>query len=320
MELPQTLREGIEKLADNAEYEQIAKSAQNISLRYREKSGTNKSLLTKDIESLAYATARMPATYASVFSSLGQVLNIIENNPKTLLDVGAGTGAASWAADSLLNLDSIVCVEREESMIKVGKELMKKGSNALQNAIWKNEDITSDLINEKADLVVASYVLNEMNDKSRIAAVKKLWDFSKEILLIIEPGTPVGFSNIITIRNILLELGAHIIAPCAHENKCNNEWCHFSSRVPRSRIHRELKGGEAPFEDEKYMYIAVSRKNIKINLNRVIRHPQIRSGHNILDLCTNEGIKNITFSKKDGEIYKNVKKLGWGDSLNIGNN
>ncbi|TFH93920.1 methyltransferase domain-containing protein, partial [Porphyromonas levii] len=120
--------------------------------------------------------------------------------PETLLDVGAGTGAVAWAVDEKLDLKNIVCLERESAMRKTGKALMQNGSQVLRNAKWISHDLTIDEIPEKADLVVASYVLNEMSPEDRIKAAKKLWNATNKMLLIIEPGTPVGFSNLKKIR------------------------------------------------------------------------------------------------------------------------
>ena len=63
-------------------------------------------------------------------------------------------------------------------------------------------------------------------------------------------------------RDILLREGAFLLAPCPHSGPCplqSPDRCHFSCRVSRSRLHRMLKGGEAPYEDEKFTYLIFSR-------------------------------------------------------------
>jgi len=321
VEVPLTLYTAIEKRLAGMKHEKLLSDAQNISFRYRNQSGKGERLLTSDSEALAYSVARMPATFGAVYSALEQSLAHFDCSPKSLLDAGAGTGAASWAADAILKLDSVVCLEREEAMRIAGMEIMKEGSEALQGTKWLHRDLASEKITEQADLVIASYVLNEMAEEGRIRTAKKLWNAAKMMLLIVEPGTPAGFSNILRIRDVLLKDGAYIAAPCSHEAECfmsEYDWCHFSCRISRTRLHRQLKGGEAPFEDEKYTYMAFTREKCHVSgAARVLRHPQVRSGHVMLDVCTAEGIKNITLSKKDGEKYKQARKAKAGDEIRI---
>ena len=94
-----------------------------------------------------------------------------------------------------------------------------------------------------------------------------------------------------------------------------NDWCHFSKRISRSSIHRQLKEGFLSHEDEKFSYIAISKVPVALPMNRILRHPEKHSGHLSLELCTHNGtIQNKTISKRDGELYKQARKLKWGDT------
>ncbi|MHC1695023.1 MAG: small ribosomal subunit Rsm22 family protein [Eubacteriales bacterium] len=319
MDIPQALRTAIDEQLMGAKQDRITKDAEAISLRYRTGSGKGERLITSEAEAAAYAAARMPATFAAVRDALGQSLSSLGGTPLTLLDAGAGTGAAAWVADSLLSLKSVVCLEREGVMSGLGQRLMKLGSPALSGAKWLSRDLVRDDIPERADLVVASYVLNEMTREDRAAVSQKLWDAVEMLLLIVEPGTPAGYSNLLEVRELLLARGAELIAPCPHSGTCSmtdKDWCHFSSRVARSRLHRQVKGGEAPYEDEKYSYLAFSRiKRTGDTRARILRHPQIMSGYMTLEVCSAEGLKQIKLSKKDGEKYKQARKSKAGDLI-----
>lgn len=318
MQLPQTLREALEHYLHRIKQPELMRDAQAISLRYRTKSRNGERLLTTESEAAAYAAARMPATFGAVYAALEQALASSGCCPETMLDAGAGTGAAAWAADALLDLKSVVCVERENAMRSVGKALMKNGSQALQNAKWIPCDINSDEFSGGAELVIASYVLNEMPDTEKIRALEKLWKATGMLLLIVEPGTPEGFSQLIKIRQIMLQWGAYLAAPCPHGNDCpktGNDWCHFCCRVERSRMHRQLKSGEAPFEDEKYGYMAFSRGECRFRGKRITRHPRINKGFIEIEACTPDGITIQKLSKRDGEIYKLARKVKTGESL-----
>ena len=57
--------------------------------------------------------------------------------------------------------------------------------------------------------------------KTRAAAVAAdLWQRRGQALVLIEPGTPQGFARIRAARAALIEAGAHIAAPCTHDNAC----------------------------------------------------------------------------------------------------
>jgi ribosomal protein RSM22 (predicted rRNA methylase) len=320
MELPVDLKIAIEKEIGGINHNKLMNDAQLLSKKYRNESGQGKRLLTDSSEAVAYSVVRMPATYGAVYASLNYTLDLIDFEIKSLLDVGAGTGAASWAADSLIELENIVCLEREEAMRTIGKRMMQDGSKVLINSSWVEYDLTKGEIEERADLVIASYVLNELTDNERIKAVDKLWEATNKIILIIEPGTPVGYRNLKKIREHFLNKGAKIVAPCPHESQCpikEDDWCHFTCRIQRSKIHRQLKEGELPYEDEKFAYLAISREKCRNAKARILRHPIIGKGNISLDICSSEGIEKVRISKKDGELYKIARKAQCGDEIPI---
>ena len=314
MEIPQELKQSIEKQMGENKVSSIIENSQIISKRYRQNTDGTKRLLTEQEEAVAYSISRMPATYCAVYSVLQHVLEINNEEISSMLDVGAGTGAATWAINELINLDKITCLEREKVMINTGKELMK--NTKLKDTEWKEFDILKDDIKEKTDIVVTSYMINELKEKEN--AILKLWKATEKILVIIEPGTPAGFKNIMQAREILLQQGAKIIAPCSHQGKCGlpkDDWCSFYVRVARTGIQRLSKKGELGYEDEKFSYIAFSKTQENNGKDRILRHPQIRQGHIKIKLCTSNGIEERTITKKDGQIYKQAKKLDAGDIL-----
>lgn len=315
MDIPEELKKEIEKQVIGIKSKKIIETSQIISNRYRNNKGYGEKLLTKENEAISYSISRMAPTYCAVSSVLKNVFENIEYDINEALDIGAGTGAATWAINERLNITKITCLERENSMISVGKKLME--NTKLKNVNWKKFDVLEDEI-DKTDLIVSSYMINELPENEIEQIAKKLWEATKKVLIIIEPGTPIGFNNILRIRNVLLKQGANIIAPCPHQNDCQldiNDWCSFYVRVSRSSIHKASKKGQLGYEDEKFSYIAVSKNKNLISSDRILRHPQIFQGYIKLKVCTQYGIKEIILSKKDGEIYKKAKKLDAGDIL-----
>ncbi|MBR5561177.1 MAG: rRNA methyltransferase, partial [Clostridia bacterium] len=239
--------------------------------------------------------------------------------PKTLLDCGAGTGAATWAADSLLELDSVTCLEREEAMRSVGSRLMRESGGALADAAWESCDLTAPQPLPKAQLVVEGYMLGELREDMRLRVAQRLWDAAEQMLLMIEPGTPQGFANLAAVKAHLAGLGVHVAAPCpAGAAACpmqGEDWCHFSVRVQRTKLHKALKGGDAPYEDEKYCYLALTREAPKAACAaRVLRHPMIAPGRITLTLCEG-GEKRIRAVTKKDPLWKRARKIEAGDEI-----
>ena len=133
MELPILLKEKLEQEIDEIELKKLKQSAQNISEKYRDKSSNKMStrLIASREDAVAYAVSRMPATYGAVCFALKHSLEMMPNAEITsLLDVGAGTGTATWAVNELLKIESNICVENEEYMLNLGQKLMK---NEIEN-------------------------------------------------------------------------------------------------------------------------------------------------------------------------------------------
>lgn len=320
MELPYALKNAIEELAASVDRARLAAAAQTNSERYREALGRGARLVTTDTEAAAYAAARMPATYGAVHTAVSHALERI-NMPDavSVTDVGAGTGAGTWAAAELLKLKSAVCLEREKAMRSVGAQLMKASEDgALADSEWREFDLTGGAEICRADVVLASYVLNELKEADRIAAAKRLFDAADRLLVIVEPGTPEGWRQLMQLRDVLTGCGAHIAAPCPHGSACpieEGDWCHFTCRVARSRLHKALKSGDAPYEDEKFCYIALTKEPAAPAKGRVARHPVIEPGKITIKACTQRGIENMTIRKKDGALFKWARKASSGDAL-----
>lgn len=122
------------------------------------------------------------------------------------------------------------------------------------------------------------------------------------------------------IRSDLIKKGAKIIAPCTHEGECmlsKDDWCHATCRIARTKIHKQLKDADLPYEDEKFSYMAFSKKTYNKDEIRILRHPKIESGKIILDVCTQNDIRKLNFTKKDKLSFKIARKAKCGDGYTL---
>lgn len=320
MAFPAWIREQIETLAEQADRRELARASEELSLRYREKTGQGLRLAAARTDALAYAASRMPATYAAAEQALGRMLECVAPPEQgfSLLDLGAGTGAVTHAVCGCLRPGRVTCLEREESMRAVGLALTNASPDpVVRGASWRPFDLLTDPI-PRADMITIGYVLGELREEDALEAAARIWAAAGSLLLILEPGTPEAFRRLGRIRSLLLSAGAQVAAPCPHGNGCplpEGDWCHWSVRVPRSRLHRLLKGGDAPYEDEKYCFLALSRTPVVPAAARVLRHPGIFPGRIDLSLCTPSGILAESVRKREKERYRAARDAAWGDAF-----
>ena len=258
----------------------------------------------------AYLAYRAPATYAAAAFVFRHVARQRPDwRPRSLLDVGAGPGVATWAAlEQWPSLDSLTLVEVEPEMLAAGRELLPEGR-------WVAGDAAA--ARGPADLVLVSYVLGELDDPPTAAA--RLWAEAADTIVVVEPGTPAGYRRVLAARAAVIELGGHTVAPCPHDLACPlpaDDWCHFAARLPRSRLHRRAKGADLGWEDEKLSYAVLSREPVAPAGSRIIRPPQVHSGHVRLVTSDRDGaVRERTVSRKQGEAYRAARKADWGDAI-----
>lgn len=312
MSLPYYIQEKIDQILEKTDISVLRKARNTLSESYRQKN-SSESIFSDEAKRLAYLATRFPATYAAVHFV---IQHLLEQNPNfichKILDLGAGPATASLAAlDLLPNSNEFILIERSKEAISLGKQLFNP-----TNQEWICKDLKEVESFPRADLAILSYSLGEIKPIESI--IDNLWKAGINTIAIIEPGTPEGYRTILQARDLFLRSGAHIIAPCPHAKSCPikaGDWCHFSTRLERTKLHRLLKEGTLGFEDEKFSYLVVSREPKEItNQARILRHPLKGSGHVRLTLCTHEGnFEETIVSRKDKDIYRSSRDAKWGD-------
>lgn len=273
---------------------------------------------SSDVTLGAYLAVRMPATYAAISRVLGLVIEVAPDfAPKSLLDIGAGPGTASWAAvGNWESLAHITMVERDARFAELAQRLAQVSEDeVLRSALVERSDMGQ--VGIQAELVVAAYVFAEQSEDRARQLALKLWEASTGFLIIVEPGTPEGFARVRAARAALLEKGAHMVAPCPHAGLCpmtGADWCHFKTRLPRRRVHMQAKEANVPFEDESFSFVAVSKAEIALPQARIIAPVKANKVGATLRLCGHGGVEEVVIASRDKAAYKTAKKKEWGDS------
>ncbi|MFD5269951.1 small ribosomal subunit Rsm22 family protein [Streptomyces sp. NPDC058335] len=316
---PVSPADALHELLDGLPARQAGQAVERLIANYRGATPTDTPILRDRADVAAYAAYRMPATFEAVRSALEAFADAVpEWTPGSHVDVGGGTGAATWAVSATWpGRRPVTVLDWAEPALAVGRELAASNP-ALEQVRWQRARIGSALTLEPADLVTVSYVLNELPAPDRAALVDAAASAAQAVV-IVEPGTPDGYGRIIEARDRLIAAGFRIAAPCPHSAACpivpGEDWCHFSARVSRSSLHRQVKGGSLPYEDEKFGYVAAARFPVDPAPSRVVRRPQIRKGQVLLDLCeAEERLTRTTVSKRHGDLYKAARDADWGDA------
>ncbi len=348
--IPIGLSEAIEAEAAGVNPAALAAASRDLTERYREMAertfgGRGAPVPASVAHRAAYAVVRVPATFAAASAALSALRERLPDfAPLSALDLGAGVGAAAWAACEVFpSLCEITLVERDAELIAMGRRFADRAEHpALPSARRLAVDLaalvaadessrvrgrnrnaarplssTADFAMKPRDLVILSYVLGEIPSDARDRAIDAAWEWSQGAVVTVEPGTTAGFARILEARALLVAAGGRIAAPCPHDARCPMEggpsWCHFSERLARSRRHRIAKEATLGYEDEKYSYVAAVRGEVERSGARVIDEPHVEKGGVALPLCGPDGLGIREIPRRDKTAYKQARKLRWGD-------
>lgn len=314
------LRTALAGLLDGLPPKQATQAVDRLIAHYRGTIPTDTPVLRDRSDVVAYAAYRMPATFEAVRAALDALREAAPDwAPATHTDVGGGTGAASWAVAGEWEGHRSTVLDWAEPALALGRELaVASGVPALRATEWRRARIGKDLPLPATDLVTVSYVLNELTPQARTELVDAAAGAAQAVV-VVEAGTPGGYARVIEARDRLTAAGFTVAAPCPHSDACpiepGTDWCHFSARVSRSSLHRQVKGGSLAYEDEKFSYVVATRFAPVPVAARVTRRPQIRKGQVLLELCTrDEGLARATVTKRHGGLYRAARDIDWGDA------
>src|SRR5258706_16189015 len=122
-DLPAELKAALDAKLRGFSRNDAAERSASISKTYRDGGGS--SAIRSETDALAYALARMPATYAAVTASLNALGEIRPDfAPTSLLDIGAGPGTATWAATAAFpSLTSLVLLDSNSALRALALDL-----------------------------------------------------------------------------------------------------------------------------------------------------------------------------------------------------
>lgn len=209
-------------------------------------------------------------------------------SPASVLDFGSGPGTASLVASAVWPraCKELVGVEPSPHMRALADALQAATSSRHADAapppcryVAALDRLRGPSQQRRYDLVVAAYSLGELPTRAaQQQAIRRLWAHTRDVLVVVEPGTPKASALVRAARQDVLDIvrraqrardkaerathaavetmsadtrdgddaSVHVVAPCAHERPCpmadTATWCHFVQRVQRTAAQRVSKG------------------------------------------------------------------------------
>lgn len=202
MQLPVQLQEAFERELERIPSSQLVLASVELTASYRDPQRSKPPPISSGAQHLAYAAVRMPATYAAVYAVFSELK---ARQPglqvSTLLDLGAGPGTAAWAAAELFpELKRVTSLEQESGLIELGSRL---ASEFPFRPDWVQQDLRR-FDAARYDLVILSYVIGELAPGDVVNVIQRAWNVTAGALVVIEPGTPVGYQRIMAVRDLLM--------------------------------------------------------------------------------------------------------------------
>ena len=310
MQVPIELREYAGAVAGRVGFAELERACSAMSAHYRGRERTSALALSPQAKIAAYLVSRLPATYVAAHAVFSEVKRRLGDVPVgSLLDLGAGPGAATLAARSVFPALAATLVESDPPFAAIAREL-------LPGATLLTQDLRSASEYPPHDLVVASYAVGELSPAHRLRVVDRAWQAARLALVVIEPGSPAGFAVVREIRDHLLAEGACMAAPCPAEGPCPiaaPDWCHFAARLERTSLLRRMKHAALGYEDEKFSYVVLARAGVTRAAARIIRRPEHRPGLIQLTLCRGDAIRVEGVTRRNAAAFRAARQSQWGE-------
>lgn len=161
--------------------------------------------------------------------------------PKRVIDFGIGVGSASAAAiDIYPDIEWIHGIDPSRSMRECAERVLENRGQR----VTTDPSLSTKSVKGTFDLVLFAFTATDLpHIAATMAAAAVLWEKLNPngVFVMIEPGTPDGFSNIRSVRSMLLDCcppesdadddeeddlvldQCHVIAPCTHNGVCPME-------------------------------------------------------------------------------------------------
>jgi len=232
-----------------------------------------------------------------------------------IIDWGCGTGIASRQVTPWSGIQQVTLVDQSSLALDFAKQQLSQYGIESNIQPFESPFPTSTLL-------LLSHVLGELSEQEATELASKAATVDE--IIWVEPGSHNISRKLSEVRNIFLQAGHQLIAPCTHALSCpmlqpENErhWCHFFAPPPTEVF-------QSPFWHEvshqlgidlrslPYSYLAFSRHHppsSQAGAERLIGHPRAYKGYGKLFCCGASGLHERTLQKRDNpKLFKHLIK------------
>ncbi|HEX9507353.1 MAG TPA: small ribosomal subunit Rsm22 family protein [Myxococcales bacterium] len=218
----------------------------------------------------AYLLFFWPVSYAQG----RQVLGEIALRPRTALDLGSGPAPLAFAALDAGAME-VLAADRSQAALNLARELAVVSGESLRTRLWDLSTLKrgSEGV-ERYDVITIGHVLNELftggSDATarRAAMVEHALSQLKPLgsLVLIEPALRETSRSLLRVRDVLVERGYAVRAPCFFRGNCpalvrESDWCHADRGWQMPRTVEEIARAAGIRKDSvKMSYLVLAPK------------------------------------------------------------
>lgn len=277
----------------------------------------------------AYLLFYWPVSYAQARATLSE----LTTRPRAVLDLGSGPGPMAFAAMDA-GASTVTAADRSKPALDLARTLATEAGEGIATREWSPEKPLPD---GKFDVITMGHVVNELFNGQIAPRAQLLEKILERVnangsLVVVEPALRETSRALLQVRDVLVERGYAIRAPCLFRGACpalikESDWCHAERQWRMPKLVEDLaRGAGLHKESLKMSYLIVAPKGEawaplpEGTLFRVVSEQLPGKGRTRFMGCGPDGRVGLAMQEKhENEKNRLFFKAQRGDVLRISN-